>query len=245
MTVQAESIVHAADLVKAYRELLPREASEPEFVARLVKQETTSPIMIMYLGLKLGRQMVAERFGQKYEVICFPNVLPGNEKIAEQDFFKYAPFIVHCSTQINPAHSPPGKCGLQLYLTCPPPGWMNNWGIVDGKRTDTYRQLKNEAISAVLQNLETVLPEIRDRSIIEVCELGTPFTIERFTGNTHGAHCGFTWDGSKNEINPPMGKFNLTHARIKNLYFIGHWTGFMGGVTNALGSARELCGRIA
>ena len=88
--------------------------------------------------------------------------------------------------------------------------------------------------------LDAAIPELSDRSIVEVCELGTPHTIERYTENTGGSHCGYTWDRRANTINPAMGKFHYKHERVSNLYFIGHWTGYLGGVTNALWSARHI-----
>jgi phytoene dehydrogenase-like protein len=73
---------------------------------------------------------------------------------------------------------------------------------------------------------------------MEVCELGTPFTIERYTGNTGGSGLGFRMD--EDYINPKrFGKFFERCETIENLYFAGQQTGHPGGVLNALGSGRH------
>jgi phytoene dehydrogenase-like protein len=115
---------------------------------------------------------------------------------------------------------------------------MDDWGLEGGKRTDAYRDLKRTVIEQVLGALEKVLPEVKDRSLIEVCELGTPFTIERYTGSTNGSALGFRMDADY--LNPKtFGKYFERYPGIQNLYFAGQQTGYPGGVGNALGSGKR------
>jgi phytoene dehydrogenase-like protein len=75
-------------------------------------------------------------------------------------------------------------------------------------------------IEQVLEMLKKIVPELSDRSLIEVSELGTPFTIERYTGNTNGSGLGFCMD--KDFINPKkFGKYFDHFEGIKNLFFAG------------------------
>lgn len=234
------SVINAADLRKAYCNLLDREFSDAETLGKIEKQEATSPIPIIYLGLRIDRDRLRERFGGAHEVNFYPD-LDGNYKYNEEkSFYNYAPMVIHSSCLTNPSHAPEGCCNVQIYLACPPTGWMSDWGIENGRSTGRYGEIKSMVISKVLENLKTIIPEVSNGGLIEICELGTPFTIERYTGNSSGSHCGYTWDKTLNKVTPQMGRFFYKHENVRNLYFVGHWTGYMGGVTNAFWSARHL-----
>ncbi|MDF2613051.1 MAG: amine oxidase [Clostridia bacterium] len=243
-TLLADAVIHAADIRHAYFDLIDPKHSSEVTLNQLKSSCTTRPIPIMYVGIKVDSKHIREYLGGKDELIYYPRILRYSEKFEEKDFYKYAPMIIHASSLLNKEHAPEGAANLQIYLTCAPEGWMNNWGLVNGKKTDQYKEIKKIVITDVLNNLEKIVPEIEDRSLIEVCELGTPYTVERFTGNSGGAHCGFSWDVTKNKFNVGMGKFHSKHEFLENLYFIGQWTGYMGGVTNAMWSARELSKKL-
>jgi phytoene dehydrogenase-like protein len=198
----------------------------------------------MYIGMKIDSQRVKECFAGMNELVYYPKLIPNNETFDDKEFYKYAQMTFHSTCFNNPDHAPQGCTGIQVYLTSAPEGWQNHWGVTDGKRTDRYKDIKNMVINDVLKNLENIIPEISDRSLIDVCELGTPYTIERYTGNTGGSHCGFTWDRSKNKVNTGLGKFHDKHENISNLYFISHWTGYLGGVTNAFWSAKRMAKKL-
>lgn len=195
---------------------------------------------IMYLGLKISPMRVKECFAGRNEMVYYPKLITDIETLEQRDYYKYAQLIFHTTCLDNPDHAPEGCTNIQVYLNCAPMDWMDHWGVIDGKKTERYKEIKNMVIEDVLHNLEDIIPEVSNRSLIEVCELGTPYTIERYTGNTEGSHCGFTWDRKQNKFNKGLGKFHDRHETIKDLYFIGHWTGYMGGVTSACWSGIRL-----
>ena len=89
------------------------------------------------------------------------------------------PMVIHASSLVNPAHAPKGCSSMQIYLSCPPVGWQQDWGLAHGEKTERYRELKKKVTEDTLSSLEGLIPELKDRSIIEVCELGTPHTNEK------------------------------------------------------------------
>jgi|GEM_PF-2314748 len=243
-TLLADIVINAADLKKAYYELMPREYSSTEVLNNIEASEITQPMPIMYIGLEVAPHRVKECFGGMNEIVYYPKLISDIHTLEEKDFYKYAPLTFHSTCFHDSDHAPQGCTNIQVYLNCTPKGWQDNWGVVEGKKTERYKEIKKMVIEDVLKNLESIIPEAVDRSLIVVCELGTPHTIERYTGNTGGSHCGFTWDRSKNKINTGLGKFHDKHENISNLYFIGHWTGYMGGVTNAFWSAERMAQRL-
>ncbi len=236
LTETGDAIVYAADLSTLYMQLLHGIKDESGLSGRIAEQETTAPVPILYLGVKLRGDIIREHFGDAEELIYHPE---RGKPAAEEDYYAAAPMILHCSSLNNPGHAPAGCSSIQVYLASPPKGWMDNWGMGNGGKTNEYGVIKKQVTRDVMENITRVLPKLEDGSLTEVCELGTPHTFERYTGNKGGAHCAFTWDRALNKVNPQMGRYNCRHATIENLYTIGHWTGYLGGATNALGSARH------
>jgi all-trans-retinol 13,14-reductase len=240
----ADIVINAADLKKAYFNLIPQEYSSEKVLHNIEESEITHPMPIMYLGLRVDPPRAKECLAGMNEIVYYPKLIANNDTFDEKEFYQYAPLTIHTTCFHNPSHAPKGCTNVQIYLNSAPKGWQNNWGVVNGKKTESYYETKKMVINDVLRNLENIIPEVADRSLLEVCELGTPYTIERYTGNTGGSHCGFTWDKSNNKVNTKLGKFHDKHENIENLYFISHWTGYMGGVTNALWSAKRMAKKL-
>lgn len=87
----------------------------------------------------------------------------------------------------------------------------------------------------MVATLERFIPGIKDD--IEVMELATPITMERYTLNSFGASAGWSWDLKKAPVK--MNQLSLK-TPIKNLFTCGHWTTSPAGVPSA-----ALTGRMA
>lgn len=234
-TLSADRIICCIDLKKAFRDLIGIQHIDTDLISRLDRSQLSSPIPILFLGLNIPLSRLKEYFQGYDEIFYFPAIEPGKD---EKSFYSDHPIVMHCSGFLVPSHAPVNKSSLQIYLSDPGKGWMGDWGIKDGKRTDAYRNIKKMVIEQVLATLEKIVPDLKDRSLIEVCELGTPFTIERYTGNTNGSGLGYRMD--KDFINSKkFGKYFDHYEGIKNLFFAGQQTGYPGSVINALGSGKH------
>jgi phytoene dehydrogenase-like protein len=232
----SDNVICCVDLNKAFRDLVGPEFIGPELMTRLDRSKLSFPIPILYLGLSIRPPRLKELFQGHDEVFFYPAIETGKE---EAGFYRDHPMVIHSSCFHCPEHAPAGKSNVQVYLSGAREGWMDSWGIKDGRRTEAYRDLKRVIIEQVLLALERVVPDLKDRSRIEVCELGTPFTIERYTGNTGGSALGYRMD--EDYINPrKFGKYLERCEAIENLFFAGQQTGYPGGVGNALGSGKRV-----
>ena len=243
----AKKIISAIDLKKSFFRLISRDHLNDEFYEILKKGKMSEAIPIMYLGLNIPTEKIKKYLYGNPELIYIPDITVIHRDPMRWDSFNPIPgLIIHSSAIHNPLHAPKNKTNLQIYLPpVPPEGWMNNWGIKDGKKTDVYNQIKEKIITQILKSLEKIIPEIKDRSLIEVCELATPYTIERYTGNTGGSAVGFTKDITESHISGGrFGVFFDHYKKIENLYFIGHQTGSSGSTMSALLSAKNIIGKI-
>jgi all-trans-retinol 13,14-reductase len=231
----AKKIVCCLDLNKAFHSLIGDAYLDARLLERLQGSRLSRPIPILYLGTAISPEKIRQAFQGREEVWFYPEIEPDP---GGEHFFRTHSMVVHASCLHNPAHAPQGKTNLQVYLSCPPDGWMENWGLADGARTLQYRQIKRECIDDALDALEELIPDLRDRSLIEVCELGTPFTLERYTANMGGSCLGFRMDADALNSRERNEYFDRCPG-IDGLYFAGQQTGFSGGVLSALGSGKH------
>jgi phytoene dehydrogenase-like protein len=242
-TVMGENIVSATDLNKTFHDLVGTDFIPPAEMRKLEGSVLGSSVPILFLGVRIPSQRVRQLFNGKEELYYFPTVKKLNADPNDIDFFVNCNMVIHASSLVNPDHAPQGCSNIQIYLSCPPVGWQQNWGLVNGERTEKYGELKKKVIGDVLSSLEGLIPELKDRSIIEVCELGTPHTNERYTGNTHGVALGFNFDGYLLGA-PRIRSYYSCLSNVSNLFFIGHQTGYGGGLGTALGSAKRVTNLI-
>ena len=189
-TVTGENIISSIDLNKTFHDLIGADIIPNAEMEKLEASVLGLSVPILFLGVKIPSQRLRQLFNGKEELHYFCQVKKLNADPDDINFFTNCHMVIHASSLVNPDHAPQGCSNLQIYLACPPIGWQQNWGLVNGQRTEKYAQLKEKVIGDVLSTLESLIPELKDKSIIDVCELGTPYTNERYTGNTNGVASG-------------------------------------------------------
>lgn len=92
---------------------------------------------------------------------------------------------------------------------------------------------KSEQAMLTIKKAEKIIPAIKDRLV--VLDAATPQTLQRYTGNYHGA--AFGWRQTP-------GFRRVRKHGISNLYIAGHWGYLGGGVLAAAYSGAEVAGEI-
>ena len=98
---------------------------------------------------------------------------------------------------------------------------------------ERYRAEKEAVADGVLRALEQRLPGVRAK--VEMRDVATPVTWERYTGNWRGSYEG--WLPSGKNLMMQMSK---TLPGLENFYMIGQWTTPGGGLPPAVSSGRHL-----
>lgn len=117
-----------------------------------------------------------------------------------------------------------------------------NYGYWKDLREDMrkYRREKEIIYKKVLKVLEERFSGIGGQ--VEVFDVTTPVTVERFTHNFHGLQ---PWPVLDGEMKVMMGGLSKTLPGLKNFYMVGQWAGAMIGISNAAVTGRnvikELC----
>jgi phytoene dehydrogenase-like protein len=230
--INADYVIAACDYRKLFQQMLGADylnRKRPDFKEARASQS----FAMMFLGLKTGATEINKIMGADH-VYYYPNYnldLPVNDP----DYFKKAGIGISSPSYHNPKFNKGEKASLVLQ-TYAAYDWMNYWGTgPDRLRNDEYKRLKQQVADDMLAVLEQFLPGVREE--IEVMEVATPLTMERYTMNSWGSSIGWSWDP---ELTPSILKHNNPSLKtpVKNLYTIGHWTIMPAGVPSSAATGK-------
>ena len=132
----------------------------------------------------------------------------------------------------DPNMAPEGKSALSIWCAADPDYWR--WLRNDKKR---YRLHKDEVAEVIIDALERRFPGLR--KAVEVMDVATPVTYERYTGNWRGAFAG--WALTNRKMSMMMGKgMDKTLPGLEGFYMIGHWVEPGGNVELSCASGRDV-----
>lgn len=224
--IRAKYVISAGDYLKLFQRMTSEKYAPKNIKMQLAKPDVSETSVTLFLGLKTRAEEIS-RILQVDHVYYYPSY-DMFLKEDDENYFQKVGFGINAPSLTNLALSNQVKASLVIQSFAPY-NWMNRWGVGPNlERTETYRRVKQRVASEILDTLERVLPGVKDE--IEVMELATPVTMERYTLNSFGASAGWSWDLKKAPL-----KMNQSSIKtpIKNLFTCGHWTTNPGGVPSA------------
>ena len=129
----------------------------------------------------------------------------------------------------DPSAAPPGKSVMVTLL----PSDYGFWQRIYGRRP--YRKEQTQVGEQLLDIYETVLPGLRAQ--VEVLDVATPVSFERYTGNWLGATTG--WLLTSQTLPLMLKGVSQTLPGLGNLYMAGQWVEPGGGVPMVAMSGRK------
>ena len=129
----------------------------------------------------------------------------------------------------DPSMAPPGKSVVTVsFMFLDYEYWKKLYEDREGYKAD-----KKAVADAVIIQLDQRFPGIRDN--IEIIDVATPVTYERYTGNWKGSYMGWL------ETPQTAGKYmKRSLPGLGNFYMAGQWIYMGGGVPGAVMSGRHL-----
>jgi phytoene dehydrogenase-like protein len=136
-------------------------------------------------------------------------------------------FILACCNY-DPTLAPPGKTYLRV-------SFVTEYEFWDALRDDrkAYEEAKSEVLQKTVELLEERIPGLSKQ--VEVAEVATPLTFERYTRNWKGSPMG--WELNTRTFLVPMKK---TLPKLQGFYMAGHWVEPGGGIPAAATSGRHV-----
>jgi phytoene dehydrogenase-like protein len=141
---------------------------------------------------------------------------------------------VHIFKQ-DPTLAPAGKTVLNVMLKSD----YNYWKDLAENRK-AYSQKKEEITKTIIELLEQRFPGITP--LVEVTDVATPLTFERYTGNWKGCFEG--WLITPANAYTLMKPMSQTLSGLDKFYMCGQWVEPGGGLPTALMSAKRLVKKI-
>jgi phytoene dehydrogenase-like protein len=129
----------------------------------------------------------------------------------------------------DPTLAPAGKSVVEVMLTTP----YDYWQRIYGRKIYNAEQLQESGI--LIDWLEGIYPGLKSQ--IEVCDVATPLSYERYTGNWQGSSCG--WLLTRDTMMMMLGGMRKTLPGLSNFYMTGQWVEPGGSVPVCAASGRN------
>jgi phytoene dehydrogenase-like protein len=177
---------------------------------------------IVYVGLGVNRAFADyPDIASGCEVPVEPPIRAGNreEKAMHLRVFNYDPTL-----------APAGKTALGVTLGA---DWA--WWSQQDRRSESYKQEKARIASQVVAALDRRFPGLASQ--VEVVDVATPLTLQRYTGNWKGSFEGWAPTVEEGGMRLTM---KSTLPGLDNFWMVGQWVSPGGGVPSGLMTGRNL-----
>jgi len=149
------------------------------------------------------------------------------------------PITVLCPSLRNPSMAPPGKSTLTIFVPAAydHAGCWQTGRATDGTRVrgEEYRAYKQQFAGILIGRVEAgLVPGLR--GYIEVREVATPITYQRYTGNRLGSMMGFL--PCAQNMRARVARYRTS---VPGLFVCGQWAECGGGVPSAMRAAANAC----
>lgn len=212
-----------------YGKLLKGYEPAKEALQKISGNQISMTASVLYVGIDCPIEVLNPELKSSYQYTyesplsesAFYNLF-SNKRDFEGDYSQW-PLSISIHSNIDADCLPSsGGCCFDLFIA-------DNYKRWDALTPEVYRKQKEIEIEKLLDKLNEKLPGIREHLI--VAELGTPKTMERYTGNPKGAIYGFAQD-------VPQTMFRRMSAQsiVKNIQFASAWTRPGGGYEGAMES---------
>jgi phytoene dehydrogenase-like protein len=175
---------------------------------------------VIYIGLGVARSF--EDMPHQTTGLDFPLEQP--VKIGEQERERLCVQIYN----FDPTLAPAGKTFMRVYFATNYEYWKEL-----GEEPVRIEAEKEKIAERVIASLDQRFPGLA--SMVEMWDVSTPLTFERYTGNWQGTFLG--WRITTKTLRLRMGK---TLPRLENFYMAGQWLEPGGGVPTAALSGRDV-----
>jgi prolycopene isomerase len=224
----ADVIISNVDATKTFKFLVGEEWLPKSFIKKINRMNPSISIFQIYLGLNLNlkRSNIND-----YEIFINPDYDPNSQYQAciNNDMGKV--FIaLTLYSNIDTDIAPKGKSVVGITTLSGYDFWAN-------LSPEEYRSTKEIMANLLINRVEKVIPHLS--SCIEVKEVATPLTMERYTSNSKGAVYGWSQIVSQSGI-----RRMDSNTPIKNLYLASAWCRPGGGIVGVMYAGEKVADHL-
>lgn len=222
-------VIAACDVETLYEKMLPQGTIPDAFLKKLRSASLYASSVTVSLGLNCCPSLLG--FGEELLFISKDNMARKSHSEGPPD---QVGISVLAPSLRDPSLAPEGMGTLTMYAPADF-GYADFWQTEEGaegerKRSGAYEAFKQQYAGILIARVEAALG-IQLTPHIVYCDIATPITHWRYTGNKNGSIMGARpgWENIR---------AGIAHhkTRIANLYLSGHWAELGGGVPIAVKS---------
>jgi prolycopene isomerase len=234
ISARARCVVSGSDLTALVNRLCPQGTFPAEYVRSVNARTPSISSVILFAGLDLDlrRRGITEcEISRSWAGEAARS--PFGEIARECDFAKLPEAMATIYSNIDPSCCPEGKSVVATMCLAEPE--LFERALNPGRqRGGAYRELKQRITSQLLEKMARALgiPDLERH--VEVLELATPTTIERYTDNRGGAYVGWRYSSEQARDHFPQ------QSPVANLFLCGHWVAPGGGVSNVISGGNKV-----
>jgi len=228
----APIVISNANPIQTYFNLIGSENLSKPYAYKLRNMEPSCSLLTLYLGLDRPARDVGLDHHSLFVNHSYDN--HASYSAAMTEAYDRTDYMVSDYTDENGKSHPRGHGVAQMLEVAPGEPWTT-------LSREAYDEKKRRVRDVLLDKLAIRFPDLV--SHIDLCELGTPRTMSRFTRNPYGAVYGWAQTPEQADIY----RFG-SKSLFKGLYFTGAWCrggggGYMGTVINGRVTCREIMQR--
>ena len=217
----ADIVISAADGHATLYQMLDDRFTTAEFRAMFQSAAIFPPIL--YVGLGVNRTFTD-----------LPACTAGLEIELTEPITVAGQPVRRLSTMIynfDPSLAPQGKTAVNVMIPTHYPYWKALYE--EGEDHERYEAEKQQVALQVIDRLDLRFPGFAKQ--IEMADVATPVTFERYTGNWQGSFEG--WIPTPKNVLKPLSK---TLPGLENFYMVGQWVQPGGGLPSGVMTGREV-----
>ena len=222
---KADFFVSNIDVLKTFSMLSSRNEATDTFTKKARNNETSISAFKVYLGLNVD----LNKLGMKdYEVFINPSYdVDKMYNASLQNDAEEAAISLTVYSNLEPNLCPKEKSVLSIAM-------LSGYDFWESLSKKEYEKTKEKIANALIKRSQRLIPNLPN--YIEEKIVGTPLTMERYTGNSRGAIYGWKKGNLYDEI-----RFMKVATPIKNLFLSSHWTKIGGGIAGVIRTAERAC----
>ncbi len=219
---RAKYVIAASDLLTLYEKLLPK-GTIPEPKKDKIRNSDMYPSSVtLSIGLDIDPRELG--FGEELLFLTKDGIERGehNNSTPETSGLSILAPSIRDATL-----APEGKGTLTIYAGADI-DYADHWKTgPDQERGEAYKEFKRKHADVLIDRVEKFAPGLRKH--IEVIDIATPITHQRYTGNHNGSIMAQVT--TRSNIRNKVARYETP---VENLFLGGHWAEYGGGVPLAV-----------
>lgn len=218
-SITCDHVLAACDLPTVYEKMLPAGVIPTKMLEKLRAGDLYDSSVTVSLGLNVPTEDLG--LGEEMTSLTRDGISTGAHNAGDPEL---AAITILAPSVRDPTLAPAGKGTLTFYATANIE-YGDRWKTgPEFERGPEYKAFKKEYADVLLGRVEeTLIPGLREH--IEVMDIATPVTHQRYTGNRGGTLMATRPTGANMRA-----KLAHYETPVKNLLIAGHWAEYGGGV---------------